>query len=91
LTQAGERGPGRYLLCHRIEWILADLAITCAAGATTTVYPTTSDEDVAFILADSEAKIVVAEDEAGHVGEWPDSTRTGSLASRRFSEDGRSP
>ena len=25
----------------RIEWILADLAIMCAGGATTTVYPTT--------------------------------------------------
>jgi long-chain acyl-CoA synthetase len=48
----------------RIEWILADLAIMCAGGATTTVYPTTQHEDVAFILADSEAKIVVAEDDA---------------------------
>jgi long-chain acyl-CoA synthetase len=48
----------------RIEWILADLAIMCAGGATTTVYPTTQHEDVAFILADSETKIVVAEDDA---------------------------
>jgi long-chain acyl-CoA synthetase len=48
----------------RIEWILADLAIMCAGGATTTVYPTTTHEDVAFILADSESKIIFAEDEA---------------------------
>jgi len=48
----------------RIEWIIADLAIMCAGGATTTVYPTTQHEDVAFILADSETKIVVAEDDA---------------------------
>ena len=48
----------------RIEWILADLAIMCAGGATTTVYPTTTAEDVAFILADSESKIVFAEDAA---------------------------
>jgi long-chain acyl-CoA synthetase len=48
----------------RIEWILADLAIMCGGGATTTVYPTTQHEDVAFILADSETKIVVAEDDA---------------------------
>ena len=32
-------------------------------GATTTVYPTTTHEDVAYILADSESKIVFAEDE----------------------------
>ncbi len=48
----------------RIEWILADLAIMCAGGATTTVYPTTAHGDVAFILADSESKIVFAEDAA---------------------------
>jgi long-chain acyl-CoA synthetase len=47
----------------RIEWILADLAIMCAGGATTTVYPTTTHDDVAFILADSESKIIFAEDE----------------------------
>jgi long-chain acyl-CoA synthetase len=48
----------------RIEWILADLAIMCAGGATTTVYPTTQHEDVSFILADSETTIVVAEDDS---------------------------
>ena len=47
----------------RIEWILADIGIMCAGGATTTVYPTTQHEDVAFILANSESKIVFAEDE----------------------------
>ena len=34
----------------RMEWILADLAIMCAGAATTTIYPTTQHEDVAFIL-----------------------------------------
>ncbi len=43
--------------------MLADLAIMCAGGATTTVYPTTQHEDVSFILADSGSKIVFAEDE----------------------------
>jgi long-chain acyl-CoA synthetase len=47
----------------RIEWILADLAIMCAGGATTTVYPTTTHDDVSFILADSESKIIFAEDD----------------------------
>jgi len=47
----------------RYEWILADLAVMCAAGATTTVYPTTNAEDTTYILADSESRIVFAEDD----------------------------
>ena len=47
----------------RLEWILADLAIMCAGGATTTVYPSTTAEDVAYILADSECRVVFAEDD----------------------------
>lgn len=47
----------------RMEWILADLAIMCAAGATTTIYPSTQHEDVSFILADSQSKFVFAEDD----------------------------
>lgn len=47
----------------RYEWILADLAIMCAAGATTTVYPSTNAEDTAYILGDSECRVVFAEDD----------------------------
>jgi long-chain acyl-CoA synthetase len=47
----------------RVEWILADLAVMCAAGATTTVYPSTMSSDVAYILADSECRVVFAEDD----------------------------
>ena len=47
----------------RYEWILADLAIMCAAGATTTVYPSTMAVDVAYILSDSESRVVFAEDD----------------------------
>jgi long-chain acyl-CoA synthetase len=47
----------------RMEWILADLAIMSAAGATTTIYPSTQHEDVCFILADSQSKVVFAEDD----------------------------
>ncbi len=47
----------------RIEWVLADLAIMSAGAATTTVYPTTQHEDVAFILGDSGARVVFAEDQ----------------------------
>jgi long-chain acyl-CoA synthetase len=47
----------------RFEWVLADLAIVCAGGATTTVYPTTISDDVAYILSDSGSTIVFAEDD----------------------------
>ena len=47
----------------RIEWILADLAINAAGAATTTVYPSTMSDDVAYILADSDSRIVFAEDD----------------------------
>ena len=47
----------------RVEWILADLAIMCAGGATTTVYPSTMSDDVAYILADSDCRVVFAEDD----------------------------
>ncbi|MGL5850889.1 MAG: AMP-binding protein, partial [Phycicoccus sp.] len=46
----------------RYEWALADLAIMVSGGATTTIYPTTIADDVAYILADSGARIVFAED-----------------------------
>src|ERR1700759_5243320 len=47
----------------RLEWILADLAILCAGGGTTTVYPSTNAEDTAYILADSGSQIVFPEDD----------------------------
>ena len=50
----------------RWEWILADLAVMCAGAATTTVYPSTMAADVAYIVADSECRVVFAED-AGQV------------------------
>ena len=48
----------------RLEWILLDLAVACAAGATTTVYPNTAAGDVEFILEDSGTCVVVVEDAA---------------------------
>ncbi|MFJ8104663.1 AMP-dependent synthetase/ligase [Streptomyces sp. NPDC096132] len=46
----------------RIEWILADLGIMCAGAATTTVYPQTNADESAYILADSESRVLIAED-----------------------------
>ncbi|MFF7184087.1 AMP-dependent synthetase/ligase [Streptomyces sp. NPDC008222] len=45
----------------RLEWILADLGIMCAGAATTTIYPQTNADESAFILSDSESKVLVAE------------------------------
>jgi len=46
------------------EWILADLAIMSSGAATTTVYPSSMAPDVAFIIGDSESRVVFAEDDA---------------------------
>jgi long-chain acyl-CoA synthetase len=47
----------------RLDWILADFGILCAGAATTTVYPTTPADDVAYILRDSGTRMVFAEDD----------------------------
>jgi len=47
----------------RYEWVVADFGILAAGAATTTVYPTTHAEDVAFIVANSGSRIVIAEDQ----------------------------
>jgi len=47
----------------RHEWILADYGILCAAGATTTLYPSNTAEECAFILGDAQAAFAFAEDD----------------------------
>ncbi|PIF03264.1 MAG: long-chain fatty acid--CoA ligase, partial [Propionibacterium sp.] len=61
----GLRPEQRVTICGttRIEWIIADLGINCAAGATTTIYPNTAPEDMWYIIEDSDTVILVAEDE----------------------------
>ena len=46
----------------RFEWVAVDFGILAAGAATTTVYPTTNAEDVAYIVANSGSRIVIAED-----------------------------
>ncbi|MFF5444703.1 AMP-dependent synthetase/ligase [Streptomyces sp. NPDC012888] len=46
----------------RVEWILADLGVMCAGGAVTTIYPSTNAEESAYILADSDSRVLIAED-----------------------------
>ncbi|THA31446.1 long-chain fatty acid--CoA ligase [Streptomyces sp. A1277] len=48
----------------RVEWILVDLGVMCAGAATTTIYPSTNAEESAFILSDSESRVLIAEDAA---------------------------
>lgn len=48
----------------RLDWILVDLGILCSGAATTTVYPQTTAEQTAFLLADSGSRVLVAEDAA---------------------------
>jgi long-chain acyl-CoA synthetase len=48
----------------RFEWVSADLAVMLAGAATTAIYPTTSESDVAYIVADSQSRIVFAENDA---------------------------
>ncbi len=45
----------------RLEWIMLDLAIACAAGATTTIYPNTGPDDFDYILTDSNSVMAVVE------------------------------
>jgi long-chain acyl-CoA synthetase len=45
----------------RLEWVLADLGVMCAGGATTTVYPTTEPAEATYIIADSGSKVLIAE------------------------------
>jgi long-chain acyl-CoA synthetase len=50
------------LSATRIEWILADLAVLTAGGATTTIYPANTADECRFIIADSQSRFVVVED-----------------------------
>ncbi len=49
------------LASTRLEWILADLGILSAGGATTTIYPSTTTPDSLFILQDSDTRFLFAE------------------------------
>ncbi|WP_256838702.1 AMP-dependent synthetase/ligase [Ornithinimicrobium faecis] len=64
LVDLGVAPEERVALCSatRLEWVLFDLAVMSAGAATTTIYPTTLSADVAYIVADSGSKVVIAED-----------------------------
>jgi long-chain acyl-CoA synthetase len=47
----------------RVEWVLADAAVMLSGGANTTIYPSTGEDDFAYIMNDSGARFLVAEDQ----------------------------
>ncbi|MFB9906020.1 AMP-dependent synthetase/ligase [Allokutzneria oryzae] len=47
----------------RVEWLLADLGVLATGAATTTIYPSSTADECAFVLADSASTVVFAEDE----------------------------
>ncbi|MCI0573196.1 MAG: long-chain fatty acid--CoA ligase [Myxococcaceae bacterium] len=47
----------------RFDWILADYGTLCAGGATTTIYPSSTADECAYILKDSATAFVFAEDD----------------------------
>ncbi len=47
----------------RVEWVLADGAVMLAGGANTTIYPSTGEDDFAYIMNDSGSRYLVAEDQ----------------------------
>jgi long-chain acyl-CoA synthetase len=48
---------------NRQEWLYTDLASVAVRAATTGLYPTNPTAEVAYLLSDSRAKVIVAEDQ----------------------------
>ncbi|MGI5270989.1 AMP-dependent synthetase/ligase [Nonomuraea sp. CA-218870] len=59
-------GPDRRvsILCStRLEWVLCDLAVLSTGAATTTIYPSNTAAECAFVINDSGTTIVIAEND----------------------------
>jgi long-chain acyl-CoA synthetase len=59
-------GPGKRvsILCStRLEWILTDLAVLATGAATTTIYPSNTAAEAAFVITDSGSTLVIAEND----------------------------
>jgi long-chain acyl-CoA synthetase len=59
-------GPGARvsILCStRLEWVLTDLAVLSTGAATTTIYPSNTAAESAFVITDSGSTIIVAEND----------------------------
>lgn len=50
------------LLCSTsVEWIVADFGIMCAGGVCTTIYPSNTADETAFILTDAQCQVAFVE------------------------------
>ena len=59
-----EKGDKVAILCRtRLEWTLADYALSTIGAVVIPVYPTSSPSEIAYILRDSETKLLLSEDE----------------------------
>ena len=59
-------GPGDRVAIHaenRPEWVIADLAVQGLGACAVGVYPTSPSAEVEYVLAHSEASVLIAEDE----------------------------
>ena len=64
LSAGIRKGDKVALLCRtRVEWTLADYALATIGAVLIPVYPTSSPAEIEYILRDSEAKVLIAEDE----------------------------
>lgn len=54
---------GGIICSTRVEWILVDIGIMAAGGATTTIYPSNTPEECAYILKDSSTQFLFAEND----------------------------
>lgn len=64
---------------NRLEWALADFGCLCSRVVDVPVYPTLTAEQVAYILRDSEAKLVFVPDE-DHMSKAVEAVSAGGLS-----------
>jgi long-chain acyl-CoA synthetase len=64
LVASGVELGDRVAICAptRYEWALLDFAVWAAGAVTTSIYETSSSEQVRWIISDSEAKLLVVQD-----------------------------
>jgi long-chain acyl-CoA synthetase len=64
LSLGVEKGDKVAILCRtRLEWSLADYALSTIGAVVIPIYPTSSPSEIAYILRDSETKVLLSEDE----------------------------
>ncbi|GAA2396938.1 AMP-dependent synthetase/ligase [Nonomuraea africana] len=65
LAELGASAESRVsILCStRLEWVLTDLAVLSTGAATTTIYPSNTAAECAYVINDSGSTLVVAEND----------------------------